>query len=76
MQLRNGRLEVLELVASFVIKMETCDAKKLLGVFRRYYILPFKDRFRKERDQYKVSLMNESFLILSRIQHEVVLVVL
>ena len=35
-----------------------------------------RDRFRKERVKYKVSLMNGSSLILPRVQHKVVLVVL
>ena len=34
-QLKNGRLEVLELVALFLLKTETYEAKKLLRVFRR-----------------------------------------
>ena len=33
MQLKNGQLEVLELAALFLIKMETCDAKNFLEFF-------------------------------------------
>ena len=40
------------------------------------YFLPRYDRFRKERDKYKISLMNGSSFILPRIQHQVVLLVL
>ena len=39
-------------------------------------ILPRYDRFGKERCKYKISLMNESSFILSRIQHKVLLLVL
>ena len=33
MQLKNGRLEVLELVALFLLKTETCDAKNVREFF-------------------------------------------
>ena len=33
MELKNGQLEVLELAALFLIKMETCDAKNFLEFF-------------------------------------------
>ena len=50
--------------------------EKLLRVYLRCYVLPCKDRFRKERDKYKVSLMNGSSFISPRIQRKVVLLVL
>ena len=41
MQLKNGRLEVLELVALFLLKTETCNAKNssLMRVFRRMFLI-------------------------------------
>ena len=41
MQLKNGRLEVLELVALFLLKTETCKAKNssLMRVFRRMFLI-------------------------------------
>ena len=34
MKLKNGRLEILELVALFLLKTETCDAKN----FRQFFV--------------------------------------
>ena len=53
MQLKNGLLEVLESVALFLLKTETCNGKNSWEFFVDNII-----RFRKERDKYKVSLIN------------------
>ena len=75
MQLKNRQLEVLELVALFLLKTETCDAKNSWEFFvdNIFCLVFLKDRFRKERDKYKVSLINRRSLILHRIQHKGVL---
>ena len=64
MQQKNGWLEVLESVALFLLKMGTFVAKnwKEISVDATNVLLCY-DLFRKERDKYKVSLMNRSYLI-------------
>ena len=49
---------------------------KLARDFRRCYILFGWDFLRKEKGKYTVTLINRSYLILSRIQQEVVLLIL
>ena len=46
---------------------------KLVGDFRRCYIVLCCDFLRKEKGKYKVTLIKISYLILFRIQHKVVL---
>ena len=65
MQLKNGWLEVMELVALFLFKMGTCDAKNSCEFFVDAIFCFVKicfQAFPKERDKYKVSLMNRSSL--------------
>ena len=47
MQLKNGRLEVLELVPLFLLKTETCDAKNSGEVFVDNIICLVKIGFEK-----------------------------
>ena len=66
LQLKNGWLEVMELVALFLFKMGTCDAKNSCKFFVDAIFCFVKicfQAFPKERDKYKVSLMNRSSLI-------------
>ena len=63
MQLKNGWLEVLESVALFLLKMGTFVAKNWKEISVDATVLLCYDLFRKERDKYKVSLMNRSYLI-------------
>ena len=72
----NGSVEVVELVALFLLKTGTLGANKLVGNFRRCYILLCWDLLRKEKGKYTVTLINRSYLILPHIQHKVVLLVL
>ena len=67
MKLKNGCLEVLELMDLFLLKTEICVL----------YFCVVKVGFKKrETTEYKVSLMIGSSLISPRIQHKVVLLVL
>ena len=66
MQLKTGRLEVLELVALFLLKTETCNGKHSREFFVDNII-----RFPKESYKYKVSLINRNSFTLPRIQHKV-----
>ena len=76
-QLKNGWLEVLELVAIFLFKTETYDAKKSWEFYVDNIICLVKiRRFRKERDKYKVSLINRNSFISLCIQYKVALLVL
>ena len=64
MQLKNGCLEVLEFVALFVLKngnlpLEEFFVDAIIALLRI-------DWFRKERDKYKVSLINGSSIMLPR----------
>ena len=72
----NGLVEVLELVALFLLKTGTFSAKKRVGDFRTCYIVLCWDFLRKEKGKYTAALINRSYLILPRIQHKVVLLVL
>ena len=62
MQLKNGLLEVLELVALFLLKTGTCDAKNTLESFSYMLYFAFL-RFvlkRERQIQSNISLMNRS----------------
>ena len=76
MQLKNGRLEVLELLALFLLKTETCDAKNSWEFFVDAIFGLVKIGFEKRRTNRKSSLMNGKSLTLPRIQHKVVPLVL
>ena len=68
----------MELLALFLLKERKPATLKTLESFS-YIMLYFallRQEFRKEKDKYKKCLMNESFLILPRIQRKVVLLVL
>ena len=71
----NGSVELVELVALFLLKTGTLSAKKLVEDFHRCYILLCWDFLRKEKGKYTVTLINRSYLILPGIQHKVVLLV-
>ena len=49
---------------------------KLVGDFRRCYIVLWWDFLRKEKGKYTLTLINRSYLIFPRIQHKVVLLIL
>ena len=65
-KLCSATLKVLELMALFLLKTETCNGKNSWEFFVDNII-----RFRKERDKYKVSLINRNSFIPPRIQHKV-----
>ena len=72
-QLKNGWLEVLELVALFLFKTGTCDAKKSWQFFVKAIFCFVKICFPKERDKYKGSLINRSSLTSLRTQLKIFL---
>ena len=71
----NGSVEVLELVALFLLKTGTFSAKNWWEISVDVIVLCW-DFLRKEKGKYTVTLINRSYLIFPRIQHKVVLLVL
>ena len=65
LQLKNGWLEVLELVALLLFKTRTCDAKNSWQFFVDAIFCFVKTCFQK-RKKYNISLMNRSSLTLPR----------